>query len=1218
MKKSILFILLFVAQIISAQTPTATENYIYTKTYLSADGSKKTETVQYFDGLGRAKEVVQVKATPLGKDLVVPVTYDQLGRQTKTLLPVPVATANSGIHGTDESTVNSYYGVGNAFSEQKLENSPLARVLEAAGPGTEWAMSTGHTTKMQYLTNTTADQVKKYTTSVSWSNATLTTGISSVSFYDANQLSKNKITDENGNVTIDFKNSEGKTVLLRKGEGADKLDTYYLYNTYGQLAFVISPKADQQITSGNNTITTQILDDLCYQYVYDNKFRLVEKKLPGKGWEYMVYDLQNRLVASQDANMRNNPESPNKWLFTRYDKLGRAVYTGQFTGGTRLQEQNNANAKGLNNESRSTTAFTLNGQEIFYTNTAYPSATFVPYSINYYDTYPVGNRDFTFYPLNTEVLTFYMTNTIQSFSSNGVNSVRSLKSMPTSSYVKNLDDDSWSASHIWYDALLRPVGSKNVNHLGGYTNTEKELDFSGAVLRANTFHKKANANTETVIKERFTYDDQYRLKQHYHQVNGNTEELLAQYAYNELGQVSGKTLGNGIQDINYTYNIKGMVTKVNDPSNLNGKLFGYELKFASTSDASVAPANYNGNITEMIWKSTADNTLKKYSYRYDQYNRLLAGVYQEPETTIPQNGFYNETMNYDANGNITGLQRNQKNTGGSAAQIDNLTYAYAGNRLLTVTDSSQNYAGYPDVSGNTIGYDDNGNMKNQLDKGILQIDYNLLNLPKKITFNQTYEVRNVITGLYDTNNITTQYTYRADGVKLKKLYTYGIAKNSLEVFKTTEYLDGFQYEFEGAFLLDSVLKFVPTSEGYYNFENNKYIYTYTDHLGNVRLSYAKGTNGSAEALEENSYYPFGLKQQTPAIGVGNPAYKYQYNGKELQEETGWNDYGARMYMSDIGRWGVVDPLAESSRRYSPYAYALNNPMRFIDPDGRSAMDSFYNYHNYSNENRPMFSTDNDGNMYTNPIYQHNSYIDATGAVGGSGGGNPALNIILNFLRADKENLGSFVDSDFEKNGWHVIDATTLTDALTKLTEYLGKSQADNIYINAHGLVGKRYTFDKDGTAIRNPETGEYILTDDTGFYTNLETEKIYGTDLQQYSSDSSKLSVAKKGSIDSLIGIGNYVKDGKNLIMGSCFSANDVLFGTGLSSNIKSRDIFANRDYSSLWPNSQGTIRFQDFTGFNQTSKKNYENGWVWYRDGKATQTNFNIIMTKYGVKTIK
>ncbi|WP_052248485.1 DUF6443 domain-containing protein [Chryseobacterium taiwanense] len=1023
MKKLIIFLLLFVAQSIWAQTPTAGENYVSTKVYLSADGSKTTETVQYFDGLGRAKEVIQVKATPLGKDLVVPIVYDHQGRATKTLLPVPVTTSNSG-HGTDENTVNTYYGVANAFSDQKLESSPLARVLEVAGPGTEWAMSTGHTNKMQYLTNITGDQVKKYNTSMSWSNATLTTNINNISYYNANQLSKNRVTDENGNITTDFKNAEGKTILLRKGEGADKLDTYYIYNSYGQLAFVISPKADQQITANGNTVTGQILDDLCYRYVYDNKFRLVEKKLPGKGWEYMVYDRQNRLVASQDTNMRNNPAHPNTWLFTRYDKYGRVVYSGQFTGSTRLQEQSNANAKELNNESRSTTAFTLNGQEIFYTNTAYPSAVFTPYSVNYYDTYPFNGLGGGNYPLLTEVLAFYMKNTTQSFSSNGVNSMRNLKSMPTSSYVKNLDDDSWSASHIWYDALLRPVGSRNINYLGGYTNTEKELDFSGAVLRANTFHKKTNASNETVIKERFTYDDQYRVRQHYHQVNGNNEELLAEYTYNELGQVSKKSVGNGLQDIEYTYDIRGTVTKVNDPSNLNGKLFGYELKFASTSDASVAPANYNGNITEMIWKSTGDNTLKKYSYRYDQYNRLLAGLYKEPGITAPQTDFFNETMNYDANGNITDLQRNYKNGNGIKEQIDDLTYLYSGNRLQSVTDSSQNYAGYPDISGNTIAYDDNGNMKDHIDKGILQIDYNLLNLPKNITFNQTYLVRDGFFGLEDTRNITTQYSYRADGVKLKKLYTYGIVKSSTEAYKLTDYLDGFQYETEDSFLVNSVLRFVPTSEGYYNFENNKYIYSYTDHLGNVRLSYTRNTtSGSAEALEENSYYPFGLKQQTPTIGVSNPAYKYQYNGKELQQETGWNDYGARMYMSDIGRWGVIDPLAEQSRRFTPYHYGNNNPIRFVDPDGRSVQTftgqeaqtaywQFYFSGSVSSVTGNGGSRSYDFHMFQNSdsgMMIVNTGLGNDGQGGGGGGFSPNFQFHKDAEKFYKENYPEFYD-----------------------------------------------------------------------------------------------------------------------------------------------------------------------------------------------------------------
>ncbi|MEM6816824.1 MAG: RHS repeat-associated core domain-containing protein, partial [Bacteroidota bacterium] len=130
--------------------------------------------------------------------------------------------------------------------------------------------------------------------------------------------------------------------------------------------------------------------------------------------------------------------------------------------------------------------------------------------------------------------------------------------------------------------------------------------------------------------------------------------------------------------------------------------------------------------------------------------------------------------------------------------------------------------------------------------------------------------------------------------------------------------------------------FFPNGSGGYN-----YIYQYTDHLGNVRLSYAEdpSNSGTPTIIEENNYYPFGLKHKGYNNNIspnGNSvAQRWKYNVMELDESLGLEtyDFGARNYDPALGRWMNIDPLAEYMRRHSPYTYAYDNPVAFIDPDG---------------------------------------------------------------------------------------------------------------------------------------------------------------------------------------------------------------------------------------------------------------------------------------------
>ncbi|MCW3074641.1 MAG: repeat-associated core domain protein [Flaviaesturariibacter sp.] len=917
---------------------------------------KKAQTTTYLDGLSRPVQKVG-KGTHYNEqtgqwwDMVQNIDYQAGGQVTKSLLPYP-STENLGKFKSNAATdqiayYTSNFSDVNAFAKVEYDGSPLNRVKKAFSPGDSWGGSN----------KGVAGDVEPYTTSEGVKR--LTIGFNAGDLpqvkpaYPSLWLTKYVGKDEKDKRVITYTDKSGQ-VILKKVQLADDvnltptqgwLSTYYVYDDLGQLRVTITPKAVTELNAANWVISSQIIEDLCFTYQYDELGRTVAKKTPGKAIEYFVYDKRDRLVLSQDGNGRGKtiPE----WHATLYDEYNRIVATGLYKT-TKTLALLKADAEVGTWASINEGWVQINNSPIDYNAINNPNS-FTPLGFSYYD-----NKYFQ------EMRTFVSTEL--SYKGGDVEDhtiiTQRVMGMATGSKVRVMKDGTpqYLSSTVFYDEEGRVVQTQGDNIAGGVDISSTQYHFDGRVLsNLETHNNPLSPYTTVPILTKYKFDKTGRVKGLLKKIasdgrsytstteNGATDEdedagykSIASYSYNELGRRTKKVLsplfnnGLGLETLNYDYNIRGWLTGINKGyvlgeagSNQWSHYFGLYLGYDNKNNEWAA-AQLNGQITGLQWRSQGDNIRRKYEFQYDNANRLKQANFSQ-EVEFEPNSFSNQVMDfsvkdisYDDNGNLLSMKQMGILPGAATpVLIDNLSYQYAvkSNRLLKVTDAGAlgaengklgDFKKGNTTTDNDYSYDTNGNIVVDKNRGIASIVYNYLDKPEQINLTRTVGTATV------TNTI--KYIY-AGGTKVQKVITDNSAVPGGGVVRitTTSYIGAFVYEqvTTGANAAAETLQSIAHEEGririitphnidpanvltgggFLNLPDGKegvYDYFIKDHLGNVRTTITEEINKASMVLTMETTNT-AIKQQEEAV-FGNPAPNNEVVATRVakSDAAGWN------------------------------------------------------------------------------------------------------------------------------------------------------------------------------------------------------------------------------------------------------------------------------------------------------------------------------------------
>ena len=795
-----------------------TNNYVRTKDAVAPitdladfdnqDYRKVKQTTLYADGLGRPLQTVSRQASggSVPRDLVAPVVYDEFGREVYKYLPYVQSRGTNTSDGSfkadpfsdqdhfyktiykDANQNLMYGGEQYLFGKTEYEPSPLNRVSQTLAPGNSWIGSNTSTNKtgirQLYLINTQAEGVRIWNVSsdaIACNASQQGAGVNvpvSPGVYGDGKLYKNVTIDEHGNAVVEYKDMEGRVVLKKVQIASVNTDysghdgwlcTYYVYDDLGQLRFVIPPKAVEAVKTDWNLLDkTNLINELCFRYEYDQRQRMSAKKVPGAGWVYMVYDLRDRLVFTQDANMRLK----NQWMTTMYDGVNRPVMTGMmvwntcsdalqtylsgltsFSGGTASEGGSGSS----NNPATPSFAVRENGRTLYQAtqsitfedgfeseggaeftaeivgggssgtasttvevsmNPVPADKAFAALTITHYDDYQDAPQAYTDtynskLTIDNNNLSVYPDGVYpEAVLSSAAQSTVQTKGMITWSKVRVLNNPDylgsgpWLSSTMFYDSKGRMIQTRSMNYKGGNDAVTMLYDFTGKVLCSYQVHENPGAAGGAL-----------------------TVKVRTLTSYDHAGRMLKvwKTINDEDSKIALISS-----NEYDDLGQLKTKKLGQQRDGQSGS--------YTAQSVETL----------DYTYNIRGWLKGINAAYSHPELTsgVSPDRWFGEELNYDwgsginqLNGNISSATWKSKGDGVRRA------YGYSydkANRLLGADFSQHDGGGYVDDSNikfdvqlgdGTSGqsaYDANGNIKAMKQWGLIgdgsdlidQLEYN--------------------------------------------------------------------------------------------------------------------------------------------------------------------------------------------------------------------------------------------------------------------------------------------------------------------------------------------------------------------------------------------------------------------------------------------------------------------------------------------------------------